>query len=281
MAGSEGVDEPAADAMVCTWIDEERTSPERMRRALRDFLEQWSTTAAALSPSRANAPEAIDDLAHTLASMRGHAVVPRVVRMPLADRARAYGYLVALFINSEIETERRRAGRTSLERMLGLRTGHAGGLAEAASLGLDPRDVSMLLASDELHEIVASSSDQELEYARLLVQLLVDWLPLLIPSFLSEFGAKGAALEELVGHVFKEPPSPELCSALAVRVLAAIRRQRIQTIELQRNVRDLTAGVLDVELLKLLPKSERQSAMARLPERRQMRIAAGLRARRG
>jgi hypothetical protein len=183
------------------WIDGDDIPLLDVRRILGTVAEQCAEAARSVIPEGVDRSEAIDQLAAILAASRSNSIVPRVARMSLADRTDGCGYFLAIIAGPDSEVERRHEDAEHFERMIGLRTGHAGGLAEAASLHVDPQDLAPLRATGGLRDAIAGSTDDELELARLAVVIFRDWVPLLMPMLTAQFGAKGVGMEKLVRHV--------------------------------------------------------------------------------
>ncbi len=271
------VDIDEAVEILALWLGDQRIPPADVRRAGLQLIGAWHEMTTSLAAT-IQGDGSLDEVAATMAAMRGNAAIPRVVRMSQGERARAYGYLIALVTGLDGELRLREADYPSLERMLGLRSGRSGGLAEAAEVGLDSRDVAMIRPDMDATRRILCSSDDELEHARLLAQLLVDWMPVLAPVLLAEFGAKGRAFEELVRGALTDPP-PTLIALLAVGLIGALAVSGPEPVELRRRQDELASGSVDLELLELLPRGDRQRVIDHLPLRRRKRIEAEVRRR--
>jgi hypothetical protein len=272
MVGSVGVDD--AVTVLGQWLDDRPIPLAEVRRSAVQLLDGWREVMVSLAAA-IEVTGSLDQVAATMAAKRGHAAIPRAVRMSQDDRARAHGYLIALVTGQDAELEQREPDRALLERMLGLRSWHAGGIAGAAGLGLDARDLGLVRPDERAALQVEGSSDDELDYARSLAQLLIDWLPVLAPMLLAEFGAKGRVFEDLIQGALGDPP-PAMLALLAVGLLRGLVASEQAPAELRRQRDALVAGTVDIELLELVPRGERRSAFDDLPARRQRYIRAAL-----
>jgi hypothetical protein len=272
VVGAVGVDD--AVMVLGQWLDDRPIPLAEVRRSAVQLLDGWREVMASLAAA-IEATGSLDQVAATMAAKRGHAAMPRAVRMSQEDRARAHGYLIALVTGQDAELEQREPDRVLLERMLGLRSWHAGGIAGAAGLGLDARDLELVRPEEHAALQVKASSDDELEYACSLTQLLIDWLPVLAPMLLAEFGAKGRVFEDLIQGALADPP-PAVLALLVVGVLRGLVASEQAPAELRRRRDALAAGTVDIELLELVPRAERQRAFEGLPARRQRRIRAAV-----
>src|SRR5215211_1162037 len=99
MAGSRRTLSDMATAdwdILCAWIDGADIPLLDVRQILRTLAEQCAQAAQSVIPAGVDPAEAIDRLAARLAARRANAIVPRVARMPLADRTGGYGYFLAM-----------------------------------------------------------------------------------------------------------------------------------------------------------------------------------------
>jgi hypothetical protein len=279
MTTVEAVGADDAVTVLGQWLDDRPIPLAEVRRAAVQLLDGWREVMVSLAAA-IEATGSLDQVAATMAAKRGHAAMPRAVRMSQDDRARAHGYLIALVTGQDAELEQRALDRALLERMLGLRSWHAGGIAEAAGLGLDARDLRLIRPDEHAVLQVEASNDDELNYARSLTQLLIDWLPVLAPMMLAEFGAKGRVFEDLIQGALGDPP-PAMLALLAVGLLRGLVASEQAPAELRRQRDALVAGTVDIELLELVPRGERQRAFDDLPARRQRYIRAALATRNG
>lgn len=213
------------EILVALWVEGFPVELVRLRAALSDFVGKWSKTIERETGASSQEGERalVDRLARKLARMRGKgAPFPHCVRMRLSDRERAFGYMVAAMFGMREELERREEDVPHLERMLGMRTGHGGGLS--AELGLiDPAgDVTRMPTPAQARAAVEEATPAELEMVRRVLQMLVAWLPLAIPMLLPEQAAKSVHLLDLVRELFGDP-SPALFSFLTAALLVLLQ----------------------------------------------------------
>jgi hypothetical protein len=275
---AEGTGPVEAVATLTRWVDDGPVSPAEARRAVLDVIAHWDNDVASIAEQVRGGESPLDEVGATIAAMRGEAGMPRVVRMPQAERTRAVAYLIAAAIGLRDELGAREADHVLLERMLGMRSWHAGGLAEATNIGVDVDDLMLLRSGEDAVRAVAACSDEELEHARLLAQLVADWSMPLTVMMLAEFGAKAGAFVELVRTSLGDGLGA-LGIVLAVRLVVAVALNRPEPDEMRKFREQIASGAIDLELLQQFPRGDRQELFRQLSARRQEVVMEGLRRR--
>jgi hypothetical protein len=249
------------------WIDGFAIGLPGVRTSLLSFVDAWtSMLERERSQNTEDQAATVDALARRFAGMRSRAPVPHAVRMTLADRTRAYGYMVAVMFNMKEEVERRRGDAALLERMLGLRSGHSGGLSAAIALDDVSDQIARLPAPDMAARVIAEASEDEYEFVRSLVQVMTIWTPLLIPLLLDEGSAKAQPFATILRAFFSEIP-PGFYPLVLCALLVSLHAKGPDPTELRTHVATLASGVVDVDLLNELPAGTRREAFDKLPER--------------
>jgi len=224
--------------LVALWIDGFAVEPERVRDALGRFAGRWSAMIedeAAGSEEEGEA-EAVDRLARQIARMRGAAALPRITRMRLGDREAACGYMVASILGLEEEVRRREADLPHLERMLGMRSGHDGGLS--ATMGLRDQDgeaAPLLPNIGQACAAIAAAKPAELELVRRIVGLTVVLVPVVLPMLLADQPAKAAHLVEVARELFTDPP-PAAFSFVVIVFLTLLRAKEPALEDLEAHI---------------------------------------------
>lgn len=264
---------------VTLWVEGFPIDLEGVRGALSAAFDAWAAAIARERPAGdgADLTSAVDALARKMAAMRGRAVVQRVVRMKAAERTRAYGYMLALMFGLEEEIERRKDDALLLERMVGLRSGRGGGLATVMPTGIDEQRLVRLPPPSEVKRVIVTASDDEYEFVRRMVQMMVIWTPLLLPLLLSEYGANADGFVTLVRGMFDEL-RPSFYPLLVGALLVLLHGKDATGEELHQHIRALEPGRLDLEFLLSLPTEVRAGALAGLPADRKELVASHIEA---
>jgi hypothetical protein len=221
--------------LVALWAEGFEIESNLVREALGRFVDQWSAMIEVESAGSEGETETevVDRLARQLAGMRGKAALPRTARMRLAEREAACGYMVATMLGMEEEVRRREADLPHLERMLGMRSGHGGGLS--ATLGLRDKggEVGPLLPSrEQVRKAIAEASAAELELARRIVGVSVVLLPMALPLLFADQPTKAAHLVGIARELFADPP-PAAFSFIVVVFLALLHAKEPALEELE------------------------------------------------
>lgn len=222
---------------------------------------------------------ALERLAHKLASKRGRGGLPRVVRMPASERTRAVAFMLAHLLDLEEEIANRAGDRVLLERMFGLRSGHAGGFAAMLGTDQDPMRIPRLPSRAKLQEMLRAASEEEVELVRRVAHVLVVWIPLLLPSLVDEYGAKAARFQDFMSALGTDP-GPDLHAFAAITILMSVHIQAPSIDELRSQLRTFTPAAVNLELLDGIAVERRGEAFTGLPQRDQDELADALRVRR-
>jgi hypothetical protein len=258
------------------WLDGFDIALEGVRASVASFVDGWFSMLDRERPARTDDEGAtVDAIAGRFARMRGRAPVPHVVRMSLAERTRAYGYMVAVMFDMSDEVERRRADAVLLERMLGLRSGLGRGLAAVVGLEAVSEQLARLPAPELARRVIDEASDEEYEFVRHLLQVTTVWMPLLLPLLLDEAGVSARQFETLVRDAFSNIP-PGFYPFLTCVFLVSLHAKRPGPTELRSHLSTLGSGAFGLELLKELPASARREVFNKLPERTQIAVAGEL-----
>lgn len=264
---------------IALWAEGFPIEVEGVRGALSAFLDRLLSEVERERP-RGDASEVaatVDAIAEYLAAKRGHAIVPHVVRMSASERRRAYGYFLSVMFGLDDEIKRRGDDAVYFQRMIGLRSGHGGGLAAALPFDIGETNLVRLPPPAEIRAAVAEASEDELEFVRRMVQLMVFWTPILLPLFTVHYGKRADPFIRVMRRFANEPPAgffPLLIAAL----LAALRAKSPDGNELREHLAALAPGPVDLELLKLIPAENRSEALRILPLDRQDAVIEELKA---
>lgn len=257
---------------VALWVEGFEIELDSVRDSLR-FLLDREVAAAAREPRPAeDLSTAIDLLASRAAKMRSRAPFPHIVRMPLKDRTSAYAYLLALASGDQGELERRRGDARLLERMLGLRSGQAGGLAaELSPLNGQIIRVQQLISPDHVGAVIGSASREEYELVRLIGRAMFLWLPMLLPVMQSMIGQKAVALVNAAREMFSNPTA-ELYVLATLGMLVSLHAKAHAGEEIRGLLADTTTEALDTELLSLIPAEMRDTLFRQQPDHREKHL---------
>jgi hypothetical protein len=204
--------------LIALWIEGFDIDPDRVREALGRFVDLWigMIEAETKKVDGEDESEMVDRLARQLARMRGEAALPRAVRMRLAEREAACGYLVAALLGMKEEVRRREADLLHLERMLGMRSGHGGGVSATFGLRDIDGELDLLPSPREVRAAIDESTAPEFELVRRLVGTIVVWIPLALPMLFADQPVKAAHLLQLTQEMLADPPPAALAFLVAV-----------------------------------------------------------------
>jgi DNA-binding transcriptional MerR regulator len=246
--------------LVALWVEGSAIEQGRVREALERFVEGWSAMIEVEVAGREAEEEAevVDRLARQLARMRGKGGLPRAVRMRLAEREAACGYMVASVLGMEEEVRRREADLPHLERMLGMRSGHDGGLSATMGLGVRSGEPAALLPSvAQIRESTAEASAVELELVRRIVGVTVVLVPLTLPILLGDQLVKAEHLIDVARELFADPP-PAAFSFVVVIFLALLHAKEpaLEDLEARLGALRPSSVARDLRALTTSPGSE-------------------------
>jgi hypothetical protein len=254
------------EVAICLWLDGFPIDLDTVRASLGGFLGRWSMMIALEIAGAEEATESamVDALAHKMARMRGKHALPRPSRMRLEDRERACGYLVAAIFGLEEELERREVDLPHLERLLGLRHGHGGGLSPLLGLGDRGEGVARLPTPDRARQALAVTQVDELELVRRGLQLFAFVLPTALPILFADEPVKAQGVIELAEEVFTDP-APALLSFLVLVLVVSVGGKQVAPEDLRGHLESLEPRRARAEFVGLLndPPAEGTSKGAR------------------
>jgi hypothetical protein len=264
----------AESLRIALWVEGFAIETAAVRKALSSFVEGWQAMVrrelgeAGIDEAELDSA-AIDALAHKLARMRSRSPIPKVVRMSLAERTRAYGYAIAVELGHDDEITRRAKDADDLARMLGLRRGRTGGLLNTIDGAPHLRD--SLLAPHDARVALESATDEELELIRRVVHTLLTWLPTFLSLMIAEEGDKARDFATLAQLAVRDAPG-ELLATAVIAVLTSLRRKAPPSREIQDQLAAFVPALVNLELLMSVSDGERQAAWERLSvsDRRQV-----------
>lgn len=248
---------------VALWVEGFPVDLDGVRDALIGAIDEFSGAVRRDLGSGKDLSGTIDLLASKLASMRSRAPIPRVVRMRLDERARGYGYMLALASGDPNEIENRKADAAFLERMLGLRSGRGPGLTELSPLSGDVVHLLPQLSVEHVRASLASAPAREFEFVRLLARPLLSWLPMLLTVMRSSLGVRGVALADAAQELLSDPPAAAY-EAITIAMLVSLHAKAPDQDKLDELMGDLRAGAIDAEMLALVPTPIREDAFRRM-----------------
>jgi hypothetical protein len=265
--------------LIALWVDGFDVQPGHARDAMIRIIDSFFAEMLGELGTTEDMAAAIDRFARRLASKRGRGGLPRVVRMTAAERTRAVAFMLAHLLDLDEEIARRADDRVLLERMFGLRSGHAGGLAALLGIDDEPILIPRLPSPARLRDILQDAPEEELEFVRRVAHMLAVWVPLLMPSFVDEYGANATQFREVMSAL-DAGPTPELHTFAAVTFLVAIHSQTPSLDHLRRQLETFTSTGVNLELLANLRAERRVDAFKSLPPHDRTDVLTELQARR-
>jgi hypothetical protein len=264
--------------LIALWVDGFDIPTYRARDAMVRIIDSFFSELLGELDHTDDMSAALDRCAHKLASKRGRGSLPRVVRMSAAERTHAVAFMLAHLLDLDEEIARRAEDRVLLERMFGLRSGHAGGLAALLGLDEDPILIPRLPSPARLREILDSAPEEELEFVRRVAHMFVVWIPLLMPSFIDQHGAKATQFLEVM-RALDTGPNPEFHAFAAITFLVVINTQT-PSLDYFRQLQTFTSTAVNLELLANIPAERRAEAFKGLPLHDRTDVLTELQARR-
>jgi hypothetical protein len=248
---------------VALWVEGFPVELGDVRDSLRSLLNSFAGTVERELGEPGDLSQAIDRRARSIASMRSRAPFPRVVRMTLTERSRAYGYALAIMSGDSDEIERRSADSMLLERMLGLRSGHTDGLAELSPLHNGVIALVPVLSLSDAQTTIAEATEEQYELIRRLARATLLWVPLLVPLIETTIGAKAVPLTSAARDMFRDPPA-EVHAVIATSMLVSLTTKAPGQPEIERLLSQMTPGAVDREMLSLITDNARQRGLRAL-----------------
>jgi hypothetical protein len=265
--------------LIALWIEGFKIDIADARASLRAFVDAWEREMTGELDGAGDVSTAIEVLARKFAGKRGKAALPRIARMTMDERTRACAYALAFAFNDEGEIARRKGDAGLLERMLGMRSGRGGGLATVMPLDEDTLRLAGLRPPGQLRAVFDSAADDEFEFVRRLLHVVIVWMPLLIPQFIEHFGEQARPVGELASKLLEDLP-PEHYAFAATGMLASLHAKGHSADELRDQLAAATPAVINLDLIAALPKDQRLPALKKLPAGDQQQVAGELARRR-
>jgi hypothetical protein len=265
--------------LIALWIEGFQIDIADARASLHAFVNAVERDIARDLDGAGDVSTAIDVLARKLAGKRGKAALPRIARMTADERTRACAYALAFAFNAEEEIARRKDDAVLLERMLGFRSGRAGGLAMVMPLDEDTLRIAGLRPPGQLRAVLDSAADEEFEFVRRFLHVIVVWIPLLLPQFIEHFGERARPVAELARQLFDDL-RPEYLGFAAMGMLASLHAKGHPVDELRGQLAAATPAAINLELIDTLAKGERLPAFKQLPAQVRQQVAGELARRR-
>jgi hypothetical protein len=238
---------------VALWVEGFPIRQGVIRGALVEFTVAWGKGAEQILSDQAEGELSPEALARTLARQRSRAPIPRLSRMRLADRERAYAYLVDVMLGLEEEAACRSQDLPHVQRLFGFRRGHDGGLADQFPLD-DLEGLGQELLPSSAKPILARASGAEMELVRRGIAAMVNWLPRLGPAILADEPVKALDLVALIRDFFADPPA-EVLALLAIAWLSSLQAKNPNQAELRTHLEALSPAAVEHELSALLSPS--------------------------
>jgi DNA-binding transcriptional MerR regulator len=239
------------EILLALWVEGFEIELDQVREALLRFVERWGAMikAEVAGTSKEDEEALVDALARKFARMRGEAGLPRGSRMRLSDRERACGYLVAAMFGMDDELSRREADIPHLERLLGIRRGHDGGLSPELGLKTADAQVARLPTPEEAREPVQAAQPYELEFVRRVIRVFLVVLPALLPTLLADQAAKAVDVIDFARRSFIDPP-PALFPFMVTVFLVSLHAKELAPEELQDSLNALNPDAITKELME-------------------------------
>ena len=183
--------------------------------------------------------------------------------------------MIALLAGDVNELDRRPTDAAALERMLGLRTGHDGGLAHLSPVEDLVAAAREQLSVDRLHALIDDRTSEDYEFVRLLARTLMLWMPLLIPAMGALIGSKAVALVDAAAELGSETPA-EVGAVLVLAMLVSLELKSTSSEQISGFLAELDVNAIDSELLSLITPARARAELARLPRHYQAHLVAEL-----
>lgn len=201
------------------------------------------------------------------------------MKMKADERVRACGYLLAVALDAKDEIEHRKDDVVLVERMLGLRSGQHGGLANHEPYIDAVQSLRPVMSVEKVREALAAATHQQLELTRVTARLTRVWMPLLLPEMLTEHSASATnPLRKLAEQNFKDPPVEAYVVQIFHQLLAMHERQP-KSDELNQAITALQSVATDLAMLSIFPVDKRQEVLNQLPADTRRPIVSELRRR--
>lgn len=235
---------------VALWVEGFPIRASVVRGAILESAAVWQEGVEAALGAGSAADQTIDALAGEMARKRSNAPIPHLSRMRLVDRERAYGYLFAVMLGPDEQMNARSGDLKHLERLLGLRRGHGGGIADEFSLK-EADGFGTRLRKPAARSIIIRATNVELEFARRLIGMTVEWLPRLAEALFADQAVKSLDLTALVQNWLADPPA-EVMALMAIDILVTLDERQPSDADLRTAVGSLSPSAVTEEFSSML-----------------------------
>lgn len=234
-----------------------------------ELLRAWQVDLAADVARLEADPAALTAEVKRAARMRRDAPLPHRVRTPLEDRELAVLYAFAQMLGTPLSDQAAAQGGYQLERLLGLRSGHAARSRDLSDVMPSENDFS--LDPGAFAEALAGAGPQHVELARRVVESTLLWMPALRSLLLAELGAP---IVDILG-TWSQNISPSLhVMMLGDFVLRGLRSTDDETCDA---LDQFVPETLALALLADRPPQECSLVVSRLPRYQRLRFLAVMR----
>jgi hypothetical protein len=239
------------EVLLALWIEGFEIELDYVREALVRFVDRWDAMikAEVAGTSKEDEGALVDSLARKFARMRGEAGLPRGSRMRLSDRERACGYLVAAMFGMNDELAKRETDLPHLERLLGIRRGHDGGLSPELGLKNGDAQVARLPTPEEAREPVQTARPYELEFVRRVIRVFLVVLPAVLPALLADQAAKAVDVIDFARRSFTDSP-PALFPFMVTVFLVSLRAKELALEDLREPMDALDPSAITQEVME-------------------------------
>jgi hypothetical protein len=235
---------------VALWVEGFPIQASVVRGAVLESAAVWQEGVEEALGAGSAADQTIDALAGEMARKRSNAPIPHLSRMRLVDRERAYGYLFAVMFGLDEQMNARSGDLKHLERLLGLRRGHGGGIADEFSLK-EADGFGTRLRKPAARSIIIRATNVELEFARRLIGMTVEWLPRLAEALFADQAVKSLDLAALAQNWLADPPA-EVMALMAVDILVTLDERQPTVADLRTAVGSLSPSAVTEEFNSML-----------------------------
>ena len=184
--------------------------------------------------------------------------------MTADERRRACAYALAFMFSAEDEIAQRAGDAILFERMLGLRSGHGGGMASVMPFDQDTLRLARLPSPGQLRAVLKSAPEEAFELVRRILHMIVLWLPMLLPMFLEQYGAKAVPLVDVARKLFDDL-EPEYYALTAIALLMSLNARAHAVEDLRSQLEAMTPAAINRDLLALrAPSRSRRTSSSSL-----------------
>lgn len=237
------------------------------------LLRGWQVELAADLERLHADPIALPGEAARAARMRRNPPLPRRVRMRLADRELAVLYAFTRMVGTPLSEREAAQGEFQLLRALGLASGRGGPISELSDRM--PSEGEWPPRPGPLADALASAGGERIELARRLAEVALIWMPALRSVWLTELGAGGVSLVDIVA-TWSQDVSPWLCVMMLGAFVSGGSAASDE--EIREGLAEFAPEVAALRLLADRPTAEWKLAADRLRLYQRMRFVTSARA---